>query len=522
MAARYWVGSNGTWDATAGTKWALTSGGAGGQAVPTSSDDVFFDNGVGTGNITISGSRVCKSLTCTGYVGTLDGTATPQLTISGDMTLGAGMTNNLTGTILIIATSSINTNGISVSSLTTVSNVTYTLLSNITITVRWNCNSSTATTFAGAFNVTVTGDWNTNNTSGNITTTNTTVTLAGNSTWTGHVNAGTVVVGFAITINCTTLSITAFNSIGNNTSITFTAGTITTSASTLICRGTGIVFNTFGMTWGNINFTTTTVSVTLSSVLNMSGTFTMGVITTLNGSTMNIGGGLSHISANNIQGTTNLVLNGTGTWNHTAAGGILNNLTINTAGVITFGSTLRYGTGTLTYTAGSVISTGSTLFIALATTLNTNGMSFASISISGTTTITNNSRLTLTNTLTYASGSVITFAGTEGWTTNSFYILTSNNISHVLVATKEYIVTTYFESISTTNSLKDSLISATPGTKAIFTLNYGATQNVGFTNATDIDSSRGQTIWTFNGVVTTTFNWNVFTSSSNTNKSFII
>ena len=44
MAAKYWVGGTANWDATAGTKWALTSGGAGGQAVPTSADDVFIDN----------------------------------------------------------------------------------------------------------------------------------------------------------------------------------------------------------------------------------------------------------------------------------------------------------------------------------------------------------------------------------------------------------------------------------------------------------------------------------------------
>lgn len=43
MANRFWVGGSGTWDATAGTKWALTSGGAGGQTVPTYIDDVYFD-----------------------------------------------------------------------------------------------------------------------------------------------------------------------------------------------------------------------------------------------------------------------------------------------------------------------------------------------------------------------------------------------------------------------------------------------------------------------------------------------
>jgi hypothetical protein len=43
MALRYWVGGTNTWNATVGTKWALTSGGVGGQAAPVATDDVFFD-----------------------------------------------------------------------------------------------------------------------------------------------------------------------------------------------------------------------------------------------------------------------------------------------------------------------------------------------------------------------------------------------------------------------------------------------------------------------------------------------
>jgi len=43
MAARYWVGGTANWDGTAGTKWALTSGGTGGQAIPGTGDDVFID-----------------------------------------------------------------------------------------------------------------------------------------------------------------------------------------------------------------------------------------------------------------------------------------------------------------------------------------------------------------------------------------------------------------------------------------------------------------------------------------------
>ena len=43
MALRYWVGGTNTWNGVLGTKWALTSGGVGGQAVPLVGDDVFFD-----------------------------------------------------------------------------------------------------------------------------------------------------------------------------------------------------------------------------------------------------------------------------------------------------------------------------------------------------------------------------------------------------------------------------------------------------------------------------------------------
>jgi len=102
MANRYWVGGTATWDGTAGTKWSTTSGGAGGAAVPTSADDVFFNAASGAVTCTVSGSRVCLSLNCTGFTGTLTGTSTPQITISGNMTLVAGMTfNGTSGPVLV-------------------------------------------------------------------------------------------------------------------------------------------------------------------------------------------------------------------------------------------------------------------------------------------------------------------------------------------------------------------------------------------------------------------------------------
>ena len=63
MADRYWVGGSGTWTTTA--RWAATSGGAGGQSVPTANDDVYFDANSNTGTtaftVTLAGTTICRN-----------------------------------------------------------------------------------------------------------------------------------------------------------------------------------------------------------------------------------------------------------------------------------------------------------------------------------------------------------------------------------------------------------------------------------------------------------------------------
>jgi hypothetical protein len=104
MAARYWVGGTAAWDATAGTKWALTSGGAGGQAVPTSADTVFFDAASGASIVTIGASTaICSTLTCTGFTGTLAfGTNSIDLAGTGTIYTGAVGGTLVTGTPLML------------------------------------------------------------------------------------------------------------------------------------------------------------------------------------------------------------------------------------------------------------------------------------------------------------------------------------------------------------------------------------------------------------------------------------
>lgn len=109
MADRYWVGGTAAWDGTAGTKWALTSGGTGGQAVPTSSDNVFFNAASGAVTVTISAPAVCNNLTFTGFTGTFAGSSSSALTASGNVTFASGMTVTYSGSLTMIGAGTVLT-----------------------------------------------------------------------------------------------------------------------------------------------------------------------------------------------------------------------------------------------------------------------------------------------------------------------------------------------------------------------------------------------------------------------------
>ena len=106
MADRYWVGGSAAWDTIAATKWATTSGGAGGASVPTSADNVFLDAASGAVTITVTSARPCLNLDCTGFTGTLAGTSTPNLQCYGNLTFSSGMTYSTASspTITMLAT----------------------------------------------------------------------------------------------------------------------------------------------------------------------------------------------------------------------------------------------------------------------------------------------------------------------------------------------------------------------------------------------------------------------------------
>jgi hypothetical protein len=101
MADRYWVGGTGNWNDTA--KWAATSGGAGGETVPTSADNAYFDGASDTGaafTVTLNVTANCKDF----IVG--DGVTVTALDQA--MTLAGTSAWNIYGSLFFPATSFTN------------------------------------------------------------------------------------------------------------------------------------------------------------------------------------------------------------------------------------------------------------------------------------------------------------------------------------------------------------------------------------------------------------------------------
>jgi hypothetical protein len=107
-ANRFFINGGGAlnWSLTA--NWSTTSGGAGGSAVPLSTDDVFFDGNSPSCTVNTT-ARVALSLTFTGYTNTI--TMDQGITVSGNVTLSSGMTIAGTSALTVGTTATLTSNG---------------------------------------------------------------------------------------------------------------------------------------------------------------------------------------------------------------------------------------------------------------------------------------------------------------------------------------------------------------------------------------------------------------------------
>lgn len=239
MADRYWVGGTASWDGTAGTKWAATSGGPGGESVPTTADDVFFD-ATSSGTCTIAaGNTGAKSITCTGFTGTLTGST--NITVAGNITLVAGMTYTYSATVTVTGTSTITSAGKTFSNLTVDGvGITVTLGDQLNTGVSRGVTVTRGTFDTAGYNLTC-DQFNSNN----------------SNTRTINLNNSTVTIAWRIQLQ-------------TSTGLTFNAGTSQIN----MTRQTGADIATGGQTFYNVTFTAVTLYL-----INISGVNTFNNLT---------------------------------------------------------------------------------------------------------------------------------------------------------------------------------------------------------------------------------------------------
>jgi hypothetical protein len=230
------------------------------------------------------------------------------------------------------------------------------------------------------------------------------------------INTNFTIAGIDFTNYVNTLTMNATLTVNGNT--TFVAAMTISGTSKLIIGATSTI-TTNGKTFPNsvdFNMSAGSQTVTIADNWTITGSVSFFTnIATFNGNKISVGGSLTN---NTNGGTTLFELIGTGTW---TSSGFKNSLTINTSGTITISGFVAFNTGTLTYTAGTVVTTGSTLTIAASTTLNTSGIIWNNINFTANSTITLLSDLVSIGTVDHYIGSTITF--------NNFNFYIGGNIS---------------------------------------------------------------------------------------------
>jgi hypothetical protein len=262
-------------------------------------------------------------------------------------------------------------------------------------------------------------------------------------------------------------------------------------------------------------------TVTLGSNMRINGNFTVG-----NGNGFSFNNNVIYVEGNVINPTSNLTNGGTsivemigtsnasitnvGTTPSSSTGILGRNLVINKTGatVSLIGNLTINATGR-EYTVSSGTFNPSASTISLTNNINAtfNNFTFWNLTIPGVSVITQNVTNTIQNNLTLASAGNVVFSGTTGWDCANLLCSTANRTIG-LQAGNTYNTTNSVNMLgSDANRIVMSSSSVTD--RAIWTLSGGATQSMVYVNGTRIDSSLGQTIWSFGPpVLTDTINWN--------------
>jgi hypothetical protein len=328
MANRYFVDGGGSLAFNVAANWSLTSGGTGGETVPSTTDDVFFD--ANSPNMTgMVSTRTVLSVNFTGYTNTF--TLDFILTINGTNGLTTNSTMSISGSsdIRVTSTTQITSGGFTFNNLAIGRNTgTITINDNIAVSGTLTLGSGTQSPVINGNTITCSGNLFFEGTSGNVSGT-TSYVLSGTGSWTSNHTTGGLVS--SLTINTSgTITMASGSTYGfRNATLTYIAGTVITDGTTLNFTTTGSTIDTGSIIWHNVNLTNS-VTHTISSNLNLRGILTIGGTTSatvINGSQINVSGGLVYNGISGVcSGTTiiNLIDNQTITAPNKTSGRIEN------------------------------------------------------------------------------------------------------------------------------------------------------------------------------------------------------
>ncbi len=427
--------------------------------VPTSADDIVATDSSGALYVNVASNG--KTLNLLSYKDSLIVNA--NLTIAGSITLDTGMTYVGSATLICSATGTLTSNGKTISGDLQLNGTsqTFTLADNWILNGALKIGGTTSVILNGtgytisaaglslltackmqgaatAGIILTGGSWSQSNSS-NINTIRNDITLAGNVTVSGTVYFGTDQMAGT----------------GNLPTLTYSSGTITTTGSTLflISYTSNTEINTNGMSWNNV-VTQGQTGHYFNSNMDVKGNFTYSY-TGLSGQAQWLYNNKITVwkdligNANLItSGTTKIEMVGKGRWYCNTSDSYLQlDLTFNTTDTITVSGSVCYGanwngsprTATLTYTSGTILTTGSTLTIGTSCCndyaqclLNCSGITWNNVSIGRTTYVlggyvTLGADLNVGGNLTFGQAS-----GAQGITVNGlFNINVWGNLSNV-------------------------------------------------------------------------------------------
>jgi len=219
------------------------------------------------------------------------------------------------------------------------------------------------------------------------------IILNGTGTWSGSTFSNVVTINTTGTITLGTFNFsgTSLTYVTGSTVCTGTVGLLATI--TLDTKGSDIptcgTSSTSGINFNNLTIIQT-LNVTNNSNLRVAGTLTTAVSGyngTWNGSNIYVSGSLLTTGAT-TNGTALIILDGTGTLS--SVGTFSSNITINTAGTITIGSTFIFTSVTLTYLSGKVNAKNSLVTFTAATLVNCHRINFDRVAITSASTVTMN------------------------------------------------------------------------------------------------------------------------------------